>query len=170
MDKSYPHKVLTLGDAIRKRRMDLSLRQKDVAEIIRCDQDTITNWENGRRSPTISHTAKIAEFLEYNPFPEGTNLAERLVNYRKTRGLPQKELARQLAIDSSTLARTDNWDIARSRGRESDQGGHPCHGRPQYIRREGKAKASEVGYTGFAPSLDRVDSPLEPHPADRNLP
>ena len=33
--------------------------------MIGCDVNTITNWENGRRSPTISHTAKIAEFLRY---------------------------------------------------------------------------------------------------------
>ena len=84
--------------------MDLSLRQKDVAEIIGCDKDTITNWEKGRRSPTISHTAKIANFLGYNPFSEGTTLAERLVNYRKARGLRQKDFARQLGIDPSTLA------------------------------------------------------------------
>jgi DNA-binding XRE family transcriptional regulator len=52
---------------------------------------TITNWENGRRSPTISHTARIAELLGYDPFPEGTTLAERLVNYRKARGLRLKD-------------------------------------------------------------------------------
>jgi len=48
--------------AIRKRRLDLGFRQKNVARILGCDETTITNWENGRRSPTISHTAKIAEF------------------------------------------------------------------------------------------------------------
>jgi transcriptional regulator with XRE-family HTH domain len=42
-------------------------------------QTTITNWENGLRSPTISDTAKIAEFLGYDSLPEGTTLAERLV-------------------------------------------------------------------------------------------
>jgi transcriptional regulator with XRE-family HTH domain len=45
--------------------MDLGLRQRDVAELIGCDKDTITNWENGHRSPTISHTAKVAEFLRH---------------------------------------------------------------------------------------------------------
>ena len=65
--KSYPQSVLTTGDAIRQRRMDLGLRPKDVALIIGCDTDTITNWEKGRRSPTISHTARIAKFWDTNP-------------------------------------------------------------------------------------------------------
>ena len=84
--------------------MDLNLRQKDVAEIIGCDTDTITNWEKGRRSPAISYMPKIVEFLGYNPLSEGATLAERLVNYRKARGLRQKDFARQLRIDPSTLA------------------------------------------------------------------
>jgi transcriptional regulator with XRE-family HTH domain len=108
--KAYPQNVLRLGDAIRKRRLDLRLLQKDVAEIIGCDKDTITNWENGHRSPTISHTAKITEFLGYDPFPEATTLAERLVNYRKARGLRQTDLALQIGINPSTLARFERGE------------------------------------------------------------
>jgi len=37
------------------------------------------------------------------PFPKGTTLAERLVNYRKARGLRQKDFARQLGIDQAPL-------------------------------------------------------------------
>jgi transcriptional regulator with XRE-family HTH domain len=77
--KANPQRVLSIGDAVRKRRLDLGLRQKDVARIIGCDDDTITNRENGHRSPTISYTAKIAEFLGYDLFQEGTTLAERLL-------------------------------------------------------------------------------------------
>ena len=74
--KSYPQNVLSIGDAIRARRLDLGLRQKDIARILGCDKDTITNWENGHRSPTISHTAKIVELLGYNSFSaEGATLS-----------------------------------------------------------------------------------------------
>ncbi len=95
--------------------MDLSLRQKDVAEIIGCDETTITNWESGRRTPTISHTAKIASFWNTTPFPAGTTLAERLVTYRKFRGLRQKDFARHLGIDPSTLAATSKVVSLRKR-------------------------------------------------------
>jgi ribosome-binding protein aMBF1 (putative translation factor) len=34
-DTAYPKAVKTIGDAIRKRRLELGLRQKDVAKMIR---------------------------------------------------------------------------------------------------------------------------------------
>ena len=66
-------------------------------------RNTITNWENGKRSPQVALLGKVVEFLRFNPFPEGGSLAERLVNYRKLGGLRQKDLARQLGIDPGTL-------------------------------------------------------------------
>jgi hypothetical protein len=62
--KTDPQKVLTHGDAIQKRRMDLGLRQKDVALIIGCDTDTITNGRRVVARQAISHTAKIAQFWD----------------------------------------------------------------------------------------------------------
>lgn len=102
--KSYPARVLTLGDAIRKRRLDLGLFQKEAAAIIGCTTESIVNWEKGRNRPDISLTGKVVEFLGYNPFSEGATLAERLANYRKARGMRQKDFARALGIDPATLA------------------------------------------------------------------
>jgi transcriptional regulator with XRE-family HTH domain len=76
--------------------VDLGFRQKEVAAIIECDDDTITNRENGHRSPTISHTARIAAFLGYDQLPRRATLAERLVNYRRARGLRQKDFAQRI--------------------------------------------------------------------------
>ncbi len=69
-----------------------------------CCQQAIINWEKGRSSPQISQVGKVVEFLGYNPFPGGNSLAERLVAYRKARGMRQKDFARKLGIDLSTLA------------------------------------------------------------------
>lgn len=74
--------------------------------MIGCDETTIINWEKGRTAPQI----KVVEFLGYNPFSESTNLAERLVNCRKARGMRQKDFARQLGIDPSTLARFERGE------------------------------------------------------------
>jgi hypothetical protein len=38
-DMAYPKKVTTIRDAIRKRRLELGLRQKDLAKIIGYDKD-----------------------------------------------------------------------------------------------------------------------------------
>jgi DNA-binding transcriptional regulator YiaG len=41
----YPKQINTLGDNICKHRLDLNLRQKQVADQIGVDEATITNWE-----------------------------------------------------------------------------------------------------------------------------
>ena len=83
---------------------------KDAAKIIGCCLQSMINWEKGWRRPQINQIGKVVEFLGYDPFPEGTTLAERLVNYRKTRGVRQKDFARQLGIDPSTLARFERGE------------------------------------------------------------
>jgi DNA-binding XRE family transcriptional regulator len=51
--KGYPLKIETLGDHLRKRRLDLGLLQKEVGSIIGVDETTIYNWENNRASPSL---------------------------------------------------------------------------------------------------------------------
>jgi transcriptional regulator with XRE-family HTH domain len=62
-DKAYPKEVKTIGDAIRKRRLDLGLRQEDVAKIIGCDQMSVLNWEKGYANPRSNKIAGIETFL-----------------------------------------------------------------------------------------------------------
>jgi hypothetical protein len=52
-------------------------------------------------------------FLGYNPLPEANGWGERLVRHRRTLGLSQKEAAKRLGVDPSTLAR---WERARAGG------------------------------------------------------
>jgi hypothetical protein len=95
---------------------NLSLKAKKPrcnAAIIECDDDTITNWENGRRSPTISHTAKIADFWDTNPFREGTTLAERLVKYRRARDCGRRILPASLASIQAPLRALSAGSIIR---------------------------------------------------------
>jgi transcriptional regulator with XRE-family HTH domain len=68
-DKAYPKEVTTLGDAIRKRRLDLGLLQKDVAKIIGCDQTTILNWEKGHTHPRANQMPEVVKFLGCNRGP-----------------------------------------------------------------------------------------------------
>jgi DNA-binding XRE family transcriptional regulator len=65
--KGYPAKPRTIGEAIRKRRLDLGLRQIDVAGIIGCDQLTILNWEKGHTKPQIKKMAEVRRFLNDGP-------------------------------------------------------------------------------------------------------
>ena len=47
----------------------------------------------------------ILRFLGYSPLPPGSTWAKRLVSGRKGVGITQKEAARRLGVDQSTLAR-----------------------------------------------------------------
>jgi transcriptional regulator with XRE-family HTH domain len=115
--KGYPANPKTIGEAIRKRRLDLNLRQIDVAAIIDCDEITVVNWEKGHRTPRLNHLPGIIRFLGYNPLPGGNTIGERIVANRKSRGLTQKEFAHELGVDPSTLAK---WE----RGEREPKGRH----------------------------------------------
>lgn len=60
----YPMRPKTLGERIKKKRLDLDLCQKDVAKIIGVDVNTITLWEKGRHEPGKRFLKKIVSFLE----------------------------------------------------------------------------------------------------------
>jgi len=107
----YPKKLETLGDHIRKRRLDLGLFQKEVAEKIGVDETTIYNWERNATNPPNRHIPRIIEFLGCNPLPNPNTLAEKLIMARKTLGLSQKAMAKRLGIDPTTLER---WEAGKS--------------------------------------------------------
>ncbi len=111
-----PPKTLAIwGDHIKKRRLELGLYQKEVAMKLGVDECTITNWELNRTSPQLRFIPKIIEFLGYvPPLDTARTLGEIIVEYRRTRGLSQREFAEQMGLDPTTLSR---WE--RGLGRPS---------------------------------------------------
>ena len=109
MDSAYPKILNSIGDHIRKRRLDLKLCQKDVAGILKVDDMTIVCWEKNRNTPCISQIPKIIEFLGYIPYnsKDCTDLKDKLQYYRKITGLNQEKLANLLHVDESTVA---SWE------------------------------------------------------------
>jgi DNA-binding XRE family transcriptional regulator len=61
--KGYPANPRSIGEAIRKRRLDLGLRQVDVAEIIGCNEMTVVNWEQDYTNPRGNHMPRVIKFL-----------------------------------------------------------------------------------------------------------
>jgi len=108
---AYPQELKTLGDHLRKRRLDLRLLQREAAEEIRVDGTSIYNWENNRTSPSLRFVPKIVEFLGYVPYDiSERTLGERIVAARRLLGLTQKKLARRLGVDPSTLGRWERGE------------------------------------------------------------
>jgi transcriptional regulator with XRE-family HTH domain len=116
LPEAYPHQLKTLGDHLRKRRLDLALTQKDVADRLDADESSVWNWEKSRSSPALRFMPRIIAFLGYQPDdtkPEG--LGQKTVAFRRLRGLTQKELARRLGVDPSTVASWERGEHQPSR-------------------------------------------------------
>lgn len=101
--KPYPKELITYGDHLRKKRLDLNLSQPQVAKLINVTTDSITNWELNRTEPSLNQIPKIISFLNYKP-----DINENLIKrYRIEKGISQKKLARILNIDPTTLSRIE---------------------------------------------------------------
>lgn len=104
--RAYPKELKTLGDHLRKRRLDLGLLQKDVARRLGVDTASVTNWEKNHNAPMLRRILRVIEFLGYVPFcGEGKRLGQYMVEMRRALTVHQEDLARQLDDDPSTLGR-----------------------------------------------------------------
>lgn len=105
MRPEYPKAVITLGDHIRKKRLDLNLFQKQAAEMIGVSEGTLMTWETHKYVPQIAHLPKIIKFLGYVPFDSGCQtLQDRIKYYRKLLGLTQEQLAKLAGTGKGTIA------------------------------------------------------------------
>ena len=101
-----PQNPKTIGDHIKKRRLELGLYQRQVSTIIGVDESTVTNWERNRSNPTLRSMPKIIEFLGYAPDTNsGKTLGRKIAQYRRLRGINQETMARRLGVDPTTLGR-----------------------------------------------------------------
>jgi transcriptional regulator with XRE-family HTH domain len=105
LPKAYPPALCTIGDHLRRRRLDLGLLQREVAERIGADQCSVTNWELNRTKPALWFLPAIVRFLGYQPWAADGSIGERLLAYRRERGVSQSTLARLLGVDPGTLSR-----------------------------------------------------------------
>jgi transcriptional regulator with XRE-family HTH domain len=65
---AYPATLDTLGDHLRKVRLDRGLSQSNVARILKVTTETVTRWELNRNQPTVKFVKAVIEFLGYVPF------------------------------------------------------------------------------------------------------
>lgn len=91
-----------LGEHVRKRRLELRLSQKRVADRLGVSAWTVLNWEKNKSKPPIEAIPAIVRFLGYTPFPEPKNLPERLLAKRRVMGWSIKEASRQFGVDEGT--------------------------------------------------------------------
>jgi predicted transcriptional regulator len=90
LSPAYPRVLRTLGDHLRKRRLDLGLLQRDVAEQLQVHQMTLCNWETNRTSPQLRFIPRILTFLGYCPYDSHSgSLGKRIRARRRLMGISQ---------------------------------------------------------------------------------
>jgi transcriptional regulator with XRE-family HTH domain len=103
----------SIGDHIRKVRLDRGLLQREVAQILGGNATTVRCWEKKRNHPSLPFLPRIAAFLGYVPWERPPrNLGEKMARARKWLGITQEELAREIGVDPATLAR---WEKGSGR-------------------------------------------------------
>ncbi len=83
--KDYPPSLDTIGDHLKKKRLDLKLTKVTLAKLLQVNVMTIGSWERGEKAPVPRMYKKIIGFLGYIPKFEGVDentLMYRLFMYR----------------------------------------------------------------------------------------
>ncbi len=107
----YPFQPKTISDFLRKRRIDLGLWQRDVAAILDVNVASIRNWEGNWRKPHVEELPGLIWFIGFCPYDVTLPMHKRIVLWRSYNGLTQKEMAKRMGIDPTTLARLESGRI-----------------------------------------------------------
>ena len=110
-DPAYPAQLETVGDHLRKRRLDLNLLQKVVARQIGAHITSLWAWETNTKTPALRYYPAILKFLGYDPWQgEDESFAQKIKKYRYRNGLSQVQLASMLKVDPRTVS---DWEAGR---------------------------------------------------------
>ena len=102
----------SLGDHIRKARLDRRLLQQDVATLLGVDETSVWQWERNRTDPQVHFIPAIYSFLGYAPWEPAEGFAAWLRQARRGSGLSRRNLAARIGVDPTTV---DRWERGRRR-------------------------------------------------------
>ena len=104
---AIPENPKTIGERIRKYRIENGLSQKEIAEQVGVRTDSVTNWELGRNEPQIQFMPKIIKLLGDSGEKE-SNQNEVIRKFRESLGLSRRKFSLAIGIDDSTLAKIES--------------------------------------------------------------
>ncbi len=107
--KGYSTELKTVGDHIRRKRMDEELTLSEVGGIIGVNNNTLTSWSLHDVYPMIRHFPGIIKYLGYAPlFFDDGSLSSQMEHYRRVNGLSYKKLSKLIGCDEARLKRLGN--------------------------------------------------------------
>ena len=105
--RHYPLALVTLGDHLLKRRLDLGQCRKFAASLIGVDPESLKNWEGAKTAPAVGFYPSLISYLGYNPLPEAGTRGAQIRRERITRCLSRKALADSVGVDEATIKRME---------------------------------------------------------------
>lgn len=106
----YPSDPSTLGDWLRRARLDRRMSIKDLAVEIGTTVPNISNWESNRAEVSVRLKPRVYEFIGLCPYDASLPLGLRLRERREYFGLITKELAKILCVNPNTIS---SWERAK---------------------------------------------------------
>ena len=113
--RGYPSHPKTIGEHVKKRRLDLGLKQKEVAARLGMHFASLQLWERGIGDPGVKPLPAIIRFLGYVPFECQATPGGRISFLRRCCGKTQEELAGMISCNPDTVCRWESNLTAISR-------------------------------------------------------
>jgi len=106
--KGYPEAPETVGQYLKRRRLDLGMLQKEAAKVLGTNPLVYGSWERGQVVPGANQMARIVRFLGTAPLVKSASLPGRLREFRRQAGLTQAQLAARVRATQATVS---DWEL-----------------------------------------------------------
>ena len=93
----------TLCSKLKRKRLELGLRQKDVAPRLGISHKTLVDWERDQATPEVAYYPAIVTFLGSEPWAKPGTFGEKLRAERYRRGWSIAHVAARLGVDEGTF-------------------------------------------------------------------
>ena len=112
---SYPANPKTIGEHIRKVRMEKKLFQKDVAAFCGVGHECVGCWENNKYTPQVQYMPRVIEFLGYDPTVQNLETLEgQIRQFRHLHGLTLEGLGKLIGVKETTISGWESGEIKPS--------------------------------------------------------
>ena len=109
--KGYPDAPRTLGEHLRKRRLDFGETQEQTASRFGVTFTSYNGWEADRIAPGIGKWPLILDFLGYDPSPPAcATFPEAISALRRRLGLDKHQFAKRVGVDVKSVR---NWESGK---------------------------------------------------------